>query len=102
MTFKETQVLTIDQDNQAETWEVIISDPSDGAYRLVFQDPITLEYVPTEEVMYANDSASTFANRIRYPYYNSISSTTVTKTTYDIDGTETSVAEDIKTAKYTV
>ena len=102
MSFKETQVLTIDQENQPETWEVIITDPSNGAYRLVFQDPITLKYVPTKDVMNADDSANTFAQRIRNPYYNSISSTTVTKTTYDVDGVETSVAADIKTAKYTV
>ena len=32
----ERQVLLIDQDNVAETWEVIITDPSDGQYKLVF------------------------------------------------------------------
>lgn len=36
MATKETQVFTIDQDNVAETWEVIITDPSDGEYRLAF------------------------------------------------------------------
>ena len=36
MATKETQILTIDQDNQAETWEVIVTDPSHGAFKLVF------------------------------------------------------------------
>lgn len=36
MKTKEMQVLLIDQDNQAETWEVIVTDPSNGAFYLVF------------------------------------------------------------------
>ena len=38
-------MLSIELDNQAETWEVIVTNPSNGAFRLVFQDPNTLEMV---------------------------------------------------------
>ena len=91
MSTKETQVLLIDQDNQAETWEVIINGPSNGAYRLVFQDPETLEMVKTKDVMHANDSAGDFNDRIYKPYYKDHvgSSTTTIKTMYDESGMET-------------
>ena len=36
MRAKETQVLKIDQDNVAETWAVVVTNPTDGAFRLVF------------------------------------------------------------------
>ena len=55
MATKETQILTIDQDNQAETWEVVINAPSHGAYKLVFQDPVSMNYTTTD-VIYADDS----------------------------------------------
>ena len=70
MATKETQILTIDQDNQAETWEVIVTDPSHGAFKLVFQDPVSLLFITKKEIMYADDSANTFAQRIADPFYN--------------------------------
>ena len=80
-------------DNVAETWEVIITDPSNGQYRLRFQDPnsLDLEKVSTEDVIKADDSADTFKKRIEKPYYNDRvnSSTTVTLTHYDANGLET-------------
>jgi hypothetical protein len=104
MSTKETQVLLIDQDNQAETWEVMVTDPSNGAFRLVFQDPDTLEMVQTKEIMRSDDSEWSFNNKIKYPYYRDHvkSSTTTKKTMYDENGLETGDVSLVKTVKYTV
>jgi len=53
----------------AETWEVIITDPSNGAFRLVFQDPDNLEMVGTDEVLRADESEWSFNNKVFHPYY---------------------------------
>ena len=84
-------MLLIDQDNQAETWEVIVTDPSNGAYRLVFQDPDTLEFIQTDEIFHADDSEWAFNDKIWNPYYkkHAHSSTKTTKTSYDENGLET-------------
>jgi len=52
----------------------------------------------------ADASASTFASRIRYPYYKEHvgSYTTVTLTWYDENGLETQDSTLVKTAKYNV
>lgn len=104
MATKETQVLLIDQDNQAETWEVIVTDPSSGAYRLVFQDPDTLEFIQTDEIFHADDSEWAFNDKIWNPYYkhHAHSSTKTTKTSYDENGLETSDPSMVKTVKYKV
>ena len=104
MKTKETQVLLIDQDNQAETWEVIVTEPSNGAYYLVFQDPNTLEMIRTSEIMRADDSAWSFKDKIWKPYYrnHAKSWTSVTKTSYDENGLETSDPTLIHTVKYRV
>lgn len=54
--------------------------------------------------MKADDSASTFASRIRYPYYKEHvgSYTSVTLIWYDENGLETQDSTLVKTAKYTV
>ena len=97
-------MLLIDQDNQAETWEVIVTEPSNGAYYLVFQDPNTLEMIRTSEIMRADDSAWSFKDKIWKPYYrnHAKSWTSVTKTSYDENGLETSDPTLIHTVKYRV
>lgn len=104
MRTKETQVLLIDQDNQAETWEVIVTQPSNGAFYLVFQDPDTLEMIKTDDVMRADDSAWSFNDKIYRPYYkeHAKTSTTTTKTSYDENGLETNDPSLIHTVKYRV
>lgn len=54
--------------------------------------------------MYSNDSASSFRNKIYYPYYRNYvgSTTTVTKTLYDIDGVETQDENLATVIKYKV
>jgi hypothetical protein len=56
---KETQVLKIDQENQPETWEVIVTDPSNGEFKLTFKHPTSLENITTD-AMKSNVSASDF------------------------------------------
>ena len=94
----------INQDNVPETWEVIITDPSAGAYKLAFQDPDTLEFVTTDDVMKANDSADTFRKRIYNPYYrHHVGSTVTVTTTYkDENGLETTDFSLAKQLIYTV
>ena len=53
----------------AETWEVIVTDPSNGAFRLVFQDPANLEMVGTDEVLHADESEWSFNSKVYHPYY---------------------------------
>ena len=104
MKTKEVQVLKIDQDNQAEAWEILVTDPSNGAFRLVFQDPDSLEMIATEEILRADENEWSFNNKIRNPYYREHvhSSTKTTKTSYDENGLETSDPALVKTVKYRV
>lgn len=97
-------MLKIDQENQAETWEVIVVNPSNGAFYLVFQDPDTLELIKTDDVMRADDSEWSFNKKIYEPYYkkHAKSSTTTTKTSYDENGVETSDPALVHTVKYRV
>lgn len=85
---RETQQIIIDQDNVAETWEIHVTDPSDGVYAIVFTDPKDDEFIRTEENIKSNCGADTFEDRIRKPYYKDHvgSSVTVTKTNYDAAG----------------
>lgn len=102
---KETQILEISQDQVPETWSLTVTDPSNGAYYLVFQNPNDLqEYVRTEDILTANMSADTFAKRIRAPFYKDYvgASTTVTKTNYDEFGNETTDPLLVKSSTYVV
>lgn len=98
------QIFEINQDNVAETWELIITDPSNGAFRLVFQDPDTLKFIKTKDIMHADDHAGKFKKSIAHSYYDKHvrSITSVTKTDYDANGDVTTDKTLIVTAKYRV
>ena len=104
MSSKETQVLLIEQDNVAETWDVIVTDPSNGAYRLVFQDPVTLEYIQTDDILRSDESEWSFNDKVYKPYYKEHVKSLIqtTKTSYDENGLETSDPALVKTVKYKV
>ena len=75
----------------AETWEVIVTDPSNGAFRLVFQDPANLEMVGTDEVLHADESEWSFNSKVYKPYYKDHAGSWIktTMTSYDENGNET-------------
>ena len=88
----------------AETWEIIVTDPSNGAFRLVFQDPANLEMVGTDEVLRADESEWSFNNKVYHPYYKERVGSWIetTKTSYDENGIETHDPSLVKTVKYKV
>ena len=100
---KETQILKIDQENQPETWEVIVTDPSSGEFKLTFKHPTSLENISTD-AMKSNVSASDFNSQIYHKYYKHQvgSSTATTRVMYDENGDVTEDLALAKTIKYKV
>lgn len=45
MTTKEVQVFTMDTVNIPETWIINVDNPTNGAYKIAFQDPDTFDFI---------------------------------------------------------
>ena len=95
--------MKIDQEHQPETWEVIVTDPSSGEFKLSFTHPTSLETIMTD-AMRSNVSESDFNSQIYNKYYKKQigTSTTTTKTMYDENGVVTEDYSLAKSIKYKV
>ena len=86
---RETQVLGIDQgNNQPEIWEVVITDPTNHEFKLVFTDPVKGDRVTMNKAATPFISAEDFKDRIENPFYQQRvkSLTEVIRTSYNANG----------------
>jgi hypothetical protein len=99
---RETQYVSVESAQVYETTRITITDPDDGNYILIFQDPSDLSFHQGDAVA-ADASASTLKNAIKEFYSDTLNSNIdVNLTMYDVNGTETDNSTEAITYEYYV
>jgi hypothetical protein len=100
---KQIQKISVGGEKQLETTEMLITNPDDGKFRLVFKHPKTFKRTITNEIS-ADTSCSSLRGRLQEYTYHGSGMRIYTKcdmVCYDAAGAPTTNKKKYKSCKYT-